>query len=167
MITGKSPERTVKGLPDSVLAAILAGHIGHDVETVTIGAKTSPTNKDEKQEFDALYALDAEGMAILSGGKIEAQTPKPTEGKDERTDEQKRLGACDHFNYGRLLSVRQNVRTDLEDRIAGPEKAIDKTVKANMDGGMFDSIEEAREFVIGKMLKAGRLPEGYTYPVKG
>lgn len=165
METKMTPTKTVKGLPEAILAAIVAGHVAHAIESVKIAAKTSPTGKDENQEFDALYALDAEGMALLSGGKIEAQTPKG-EGKDERTAEQKKLGACDHFNYGRLLTVRQQVRADLEARIEGPEKAIDKLVKTNVDGGMFDSESDAREAIIARWKEQGKLPADYAYPSK-
>lgn len=162
MTTNATPERTVKQLPENILKAIQDGHIDHQIEKVTISAKSSPTGKDEVQEFDALYALDVEGMAILCGGKMEPKTAAPAEGKDERTDEQKRLGACDHFNYGRLLSVRQQVRADLESRIEGPEKQIEKLVKANLAGGMFESEAEARDFVVAQLKRQGKIPADYT-----
>lgn len=165
MTTKVTPERTVKELPAAILQGIVDGHIDHSIETVKITAKSSPTNKDESQEFDALYALDAQGMAILCGGKIEPQTQAPTEGEDTRTEEQKRLGACDHFNYGRILSVRQNVRSALETRLEGPEKSIEKTVKANLVSGMFETEAEAREFVITRLKATGKLPADYG--VKG
>ena len=162
--TSAVPETTVAPIPPAILEGIVAGHISHDIEAVTIRAASSPTKKDESRKFDAFYALDLEGIAILSGGKLEAQTPAPESGKDERTDEQKRLGAADHFNYGRLLSVRQNERSKLESAIEGPEKQIDKTVKALIAGGMFDSEQDARSFVIGKMKAKDALPADYSYP---
>lgn len=162
MTTKQLPERTIKTLPEAIVAGILAGHIEHFIEKVTIKAATSPTKKDEAQEFDALYALDAEGMVILSGGKVEPKTAAPESGKDERTAEQKALGACDHFNYGRLLGIRQNVRTDLESTLEGPEKSIEKAVKANMAAGLFDTEQETREFVVAQMKKNGKLPADYT-----
>lgn len=163
-VTNAVPERTVKPLADAILQAIQAGHVSHDVEKVTISAKTSPTKKDESKEFDAFYALDAVGMSVLCGGKLVPQTAAPAEGKDTRTDEEKRLGACDHFNYGRILQVRQQVRAQLESEIEGPEKTIDKQVKALVAGGSFDSEQEAREFVVGQLKKKGAIPADYAYP---
>lgn len=162
-VTRELPAKTVKELPAAINDAIVAGHLSHEIETVTIRAASSPTKKDESREFDALYALDAEGMALLCGGKIEPQTAKPAEGDDNRTDEQKKLGACDHFNYGRILTVRQAVRSALETSLEGPEKAIAKLVKINMDGGMFDSEEEARNHVIARWKKDGKLPADYVW----
>lgn len=162
--TKVTPTETVNPIPPAILQGIVDGHISHDVESVTIRAASSPTKKDEVRKFDAFYALDLEGIAILSGGKLEAQTAAPEDGKDERTDDQKRLGAADHFNYGRLLSVRQTERAKLESAIEGPEKQIDKTVKALMAGQMFETEQEARAFVIGQMKKKGALPADYSYP---
>jgi hypothetical protein len=161
--TKAAPEKTVAPIPPAILEGIIAGHIAHDIESVTIRAASSPTKKDEVRPFDAFYALDLDGIVILSGGKLEAQTPTP-EGKDERTEEQKRLGAADNFYYGRLLSVRQQERAKLEASIEGPEKAIDKTVKALMTGGMFGTEQEAREFVIAKLKANGSLAADYSYP---
>lgn len=159
---GKAPERTIKTLPESILNGILAGHLGHQIEDVKISAKVSPTKKDEATEFDALYALTPEGMALLMGGKLEAQTPAPEDGKDERTDEQKRVGACDHFNYGRILSVRQAVRSNFETSLEGPEKSIAKQAKSLVDGGSFDNMDEAKAFVIDRLKKQGKLAADYA-----
>lgn len=161
MTTKTLPASTVRELPESFKEGILAGHIDHQIEEVKIAAKSSPTGKDEVDKFDAFYALDADGMAIICKGKIEPKTEKPFEGEDTRTDVQKLIGACDHFNYGFNLSQRQAARSALETRIEGPEKSIEKAVKANMAAGMFDTESETREFVIGRMKAQGKLPADY------
>ena len=167
LVTGTKPEKTVSQIPAAILEGILGRHIAHAIEEVTIKAKTSPTKKDEARPFDAFYALDAEGMLLLSGGKMEPATPAPAEGKDERTEEQKAYGACDHFNYGRLLNVRQVERGRLEASIEGPEKSIAKLVKAMIDGGLAESESEAREEVIGRLKKKGQLAPDYVWSGSG
>lgn len=162
-ITRALPEKSVAEIPAAVKQGILDGFISHQIEAVTITAKSSPTKKDETRQFDAFYALTIEGMAILSGGKFETQTPTP-EGKDDRTDEQKRYGACDHYNYGRLLNVRQSERSKLETSIEGPEKQITKNVKNLLAGGMADSEQAAREMAITRMKALGNLPADYVWP---
>lgn len=150
---------TVYGIPaDQLQAAIEGGHLEVVPETeVTIGAKTSPTGKDEAQPYTRLNALTVEGMAILMGGKIEPATPAPKEGKDERTDDQKRAGVADHFNYGLDLSVRQQIRGKLATELEGPNKTIDKTAKQLVEAGMHDTFEEARAAVVASR-KAKGLP---------
>lgn len=170
LTTKTQPERTVSQLPQPILDAIVAGHLGHDVEAVTIAAKTSPSQKDEKREFDALYALDADGMSLLCGGKLEPQTSKEDlekAGIKEGTDEFKaarRNGACDHFNYGRILTVRATVRKALEESLEGFEKSIMKLAKTNLEGGMADTIEEARDAIVARWIKAQKLPADYVFP---
>lgn len=163
LVTGTVPATTVGQIPASILEGIRERHIAHAIEEVTIKAKTSPTRKDESRAFDAFYALDAEGMMILCNGKIEPATPTPAEGKDERSDEQKAYGACDHFNYGRLLNVRQVERGRLEASIEGPEKSIAKLVKAMIDGGLAETETEAREEVIARLKKKGQLAPDYVW----
>lgn len=159
MTTKSLPSKTVETLPQAILDAIAAGHLDHTIAEVNISAKASPTKKDESRSFDSLMALDAEGMALLCSGKIETQTPKPAEGKDERTEFQKKLGACDHFNYGYDLRVRAQVRDALVTSIEGPEKTIEKLVKANV--AMFDTEAETREFVIARLKSKGTIPADY------
>jgi hypothetical protein len=170
ILTGKLPETTVEPLSKALADAILAKHIGHAVEEVTISAKVSGTGKDHKAPFDAFHALDADGMWLLSGGKIVPQTPLadlPKGLTDKQRDEAKRKGACDYFNYGRLLDIRAQVRGKLEDSIMGHEKAIDKQVRIMMDGNIFDTAEEAREHIIRQWKKGEnpRLPADYVYPL--
>jgi hypothetical protein len=126
---------------------------------VTIRAKSSPTKKDEVQPFLSYFAQNARGMSALCNGKIPPQTPKPAEGKDERSEEQKAVGACDYFNYGYDLDLRQPIRVSLEDSLAGPEKAIEKQVKSLVDGGLMTA-EEATTWVI-----AQRKIKGLPVPV--
>lgn len=163
LVTKANPAETVGQIPKAILDGILAGHVAHAVEEVTIKAKTSPTKKDESRKFDAFYALDAEGMMILCNGKIEPATPTPATGKDERSDAEKAYGACDHFNYGRLLNVRQVERGRLEASIEGPEKQIAKLVKQMVDGGLHENEGEAREEVIARLKKKGQLAPDYVW----
>jgi hypothetical protein len=147
----------VYGIPADVLSAAIEGKHLRVVENVevTIGAKSSPTGKDEAQPYAKLEALDAEGMAVLMGGKLEAATPAPTEGKDERTDDQKRSGAADHFNYGLDLNVRQQIRGKLATELEGPSKTIEKAAKALVEAGMHDTVDEARAAVIAQRKAKG------------
>jgi len=163
MITKAQPEKTVGTIPAAILEGILKGAVGHEIEEVKISAKTSPTHKDETRAFDAFYALDAEGMLILSGGKVAPSTPAPKEGKDERSDEERRTGACDHYNYGRLLQVRALERSRLETSIEGPEKTIIRLVKLGVEGGLYDNVTEGLETVIANMKKRGTIPADYEY----
>jgi hypothetical protein len=163
IVTGKAPEKTVKALPEAVIAAIVDKHLGHRIESIKISAKVSPTKKDETREFDALYALDALGMGLLMGGKIEAASEAEKDDTVEVAKAKAKLGACDHFNYGRILNVRQNVRTALESDLEGPEKAIAKQVKALVDGGTFDTNQEALEFVVGRMKAQNKLAADYVF----
>jgi len=170
LVTGVKPEKVIGQpgspgvIPANVLDGILGRHVAHAIEEVTIKAKTSPTKKDEARQFDAFYALDAEGMLLLSGGKMEPATPPPAGNeKDTRTDAEKAYGACDHFNYGRLLNVRQVERGRLEASIEGPEKQIAKLVKAMIDGGLSENESEAREEVITRLKKKGQLDPEYVW----
>lgn len=135
--------------PESIASAVEAKHLTMSVEKVTIGAKASPTGKDESLEYVKLSALDAEGMALLSDGKLEASTPAPAEdgAKDERTKEQKANGAADYFNYGFDLSVRQKVRAELAEQIEGPSKVIAKAAEQLVKAGLYDNVAEATEAV--------------------
>jgi hypothetical protein len=167
VITKELPKDTISAIPEPIREGILSGDIAHQIEEVKVSAKVSPTKKDEVRKFDAYYALTAQGMLILCGGKLEPQTDTksiPDDATDAQRKELRRKGACDHFNYGRLLEVRQVERGILEDSIMGHEKAIDKQVKLTMDGGLFDSDDEARAHVIKQWKKTGRLPEDYVYP---
>lgn len=145
----KSATATYGLSADVLAAAIEAGHLrAVGLENVTIGKKVSPTGKDESQAYEKLQAMDLEGMVILSLGKIEPATDKPEEpAKDERTDEQKKTGACDHFNYGQDLAIRQQLRGQLNGEIEGPSKVIAKTAEGLVKAGVFDSQEQAVAFV--------------------
>lgn len=142
---------------ETLRQAIEAGFIrpASDPAEVKIKKDTSPTGKDEVQPYAKLEAVTAEGMAILTGGKIEPATPAPKEGKDERTPEQKRDGACDHFNYGLDLQIRQTIRGKLATELEGPAKTIEKLAKALLENGWADTIEDARAQVIAKRVEKG------------
>ena len=140
---------------EAIRKGVASGDIIEDRKAkVTVRAKSSPTKKDEHQPYVAYFAKTGRGMALLCGGKVEPMTVKAEEGKDERTDAQKAAGACDYFNYGYDLDVRQPIRVKLEDSLAGPEKAIDKMVKQLVDGGLY-SEPEARAFVIERRKTQG------------
>jgi len=162
-VTNALPTRTIAKIPQVILDAIAAGHISHDIEQVTIRAAKSPTNRDETRDFDRLRALDVEGLAIMCNGKIEPALDKP-DGKDTRTEAEAALGVCDHFNYGHVLYVRASIRQDLVNALLGPEKNIEKLVKVNMDGGMYDTREEARAAVVARLKKQGKLDPTYDTP---
>ena len=139
--------RFVSTLPDAIMAAITSKDLRHEIGEVKISAKVSPTKKDEKTSYDALFPLTAQGMAVLCGGKLEAQTPRPTEGKDERSKEQRRKGAADYMGYGYDLERRAAVRGDLISGLEGPEKRDNAAAKALVASGAFESAEEALDFV--------------------
>jgi len=139
---------------DAIRKAVAEKHIAAVQSKVTIRAKSSPTKKDESQPYIAYFANDARGMSVLCGGKIEPAMVKPEEGKDERTGAQRAPGACDYFNYGFDLDVRQPIRIMLEDSLAGPERAIEKVVKSLVDGGLFGE-KDAREFVVSQRTARG------------
>lgn len=115
-------------LPEAYQKGIAEGHIVATYEEVEISDKASPTGKGVKREYIRCDALSAQGMSILNGGKIKPQTPKPAEGDDTRTEEEKQVGACDHHNYGRDLEVRRKIRLEMMDGLEGPEKAVKKSV---------------------------------------
>jgi hypothetical protein len=141
-------------VPEVFRNAITAGYLRLTEGEVKISAKSSPTNKDETRQYPKLEALTAEGMAILCGGKIEPATSAPDEGKDERTEDQKKAGACDYFNYGYDLTVRAKERAALESALEGPEKAIKKAVDALVANAGFTA-DEARAMVIAQRQKQG------------
>lgn len=149
-----SVEQLLARLSDSQKAGITAGHLRLTQGEVKISAKASPNGQEASREYAKLEALSAEGMAILCGGKIEPQTPKPEDGKDERTAAQKESGACDFFNYGYDLTVRATERAQLESTLEGPEKAIKKAVDALVTNSGFEP-EEARAIVIAQRQKKG------------
>jgi hypothetical protein len=136
-------------------AAVRDGHLRYSEETVTIAAKSNATGKDISTTYGRFFALDVEGMAILSNGKLDASTPKPEEGKDERSEDQKANGAADHFNYGRDLAIRQKVRAALAEQAEGPAKVIARAADQLVKAGVFETIEEATASI-----KASRKAKG-------
>ena len=147
---GAIPKFMVVTLPELILSAIKNGDVSHVVSSVKVAAKTSPTKKEESRSYDELRAQNAAGMAAICGGKLEINTPPPAEGEDERTKDEKRLGAANHFNYGYDLARRAKTRAKLMTDLEGPDKAIAKAVKALVDADMFDTEDEAREHVLAK-----------------
>ena len=140
---------------EAVATAVAEKHVVAEDGIVAISEKASPDGKAHERKYTRYVAVDARGMAALCGGKIEPSTAKPEgEAKDERTDEQKKPGACDYFNYGFDLDQRASVRASLMTELEGPEKAITKAVKALVDGGLFNETE-ARELVIRRRKENG------------
>lgn len=111
---------------DMIEAAIKAGHVVRVEDEVTISEKASPNGKKAVKAYEKLIAMNAQGMQALCAGKMVPATPKPAEGKDERTESQKAAGACDFFNYGFDLDVRASIRQELMASLEGPEKTIKK-----------------------------------------
>ena len=148
---GATPRHTVVNpLPQGIVDAIVASHISHTVSSVKVGAKSSPTKKEESASYDQLVAHNAQGMAALCGGKLDTATPAPEEGDDTRSKDDKRLGAADHFNYGYDLARRAKCRSTLVTRLEGPDKAIAKAVRSLIDADMFDNEDDAREHVLAR-----------------
>jgi hypothetical protein len=113
-------------LTDMQQKAISDGHVQHVQDEVKISEKASPTGKAASKTYDKLIAVDAQGMAALCEGKLVPATPKPADGPDTRTEEEKKAGACDYFNYGYDLDVRAGIRQELLASLEGPEKTIKK-----------------------------------------
>lgn len=114
---------------DMVEAAIKSNDVERFDDEVTISEKASPTGKEAKRAFINYRALTATGMAAMCGGKYDPMKPSPKKGeKDERTDVEKEYGACDYFNYGYDLELRQKARTALLSELEGPEKSVRKLV---------------------------------------
>lgn len=119
----------IGGFGAGVLAqAVKDADISAAWDEVSISDKASPTGKGAKKEYVRLEALTAKGMGLLTGGKFAPQTPKPAEGEDKRSDDEKRPGACDYFNYGYDLDRRAPIRQSIMSTLEGPEKAVKKAV---------------------------------------
>ena len=163
---------------DDVKAAIGAGDIKLAEKSVKISAKALKSqgipadavkaagltlNKDGDIEvaIQVPEAQNGKGMAALCAGKIQPATSKPTEGKDERTDEEKAIGVCDVFNYAVDLDVRAEVRQGIMAKLESPDKAIGKAVAALVAVGMPEAA--AAEIVLKQMRDAGRVSADYTY----
>jgi hypothetical protein len=136
-------------------AALKTGKI--PVETVK--ASGLPMNEDGDIVLPILIpeALNGKGMAALCNGKIEPQTPKPETGKDERTDAEKAIGACDRFNYAVDLEFRTPARAFIMGKLESPDKVIEKAAETLVAAGLFDSLEAARAHVV-EQRKAKGLP---------
>jgi hypothetical protein len=141
-------------LSPEIQKAIEEKNVAASTELVKISEKSSPNGKAAERPYVMLRALNARGMAVLCGGKLEPATDKPEEGDDTRTDDEKRPGAADYFNYGFDLDVRAKVRASLMSDLEGPEKAIKKAVDSLVaNTGMSET--DARDFVLAQRKKAG------------
>jgi hypothetical protein len=144
---------TFEQLPAELKAAVDAGDVSAIEDKVSISDKASPTGKGLERSYIRLGANTAKGMAVLNGGKINPASPKPEQGDDTRTDEQKANGACDYHNYGYDLDARAKIRAGMMTELEGPEKAINKAVKALVDAGMPE--DTARNIIVEQRRKAG------------
>lgn len=122
--------------PGELQAAVTAKDIAASFDEVSISDKASPTGKGAVKSYVRLEALTLKGQSVLCHGKTTPQTAKPAEGEDTRTDEQKRPGACDYFNYGFDLDVRAPIRQSLMNTLEGPEKAVKKAVAGLLAMGL-------------------------------
>lgn len=122
-------EDRVSKLGEKLQQSIRDGHVIPSIGAVLVGKDASPTKQAVFREYLKLDSQSGEGMRDIMNGKIKPATPKPAEGKDERTPDQKAAGACDMFNYGYDLDVRAKVRIDLIQSLEGPEKAIANMIK--------------------------------------
>jgi hypothetical protein len=140
---------------EEIAAAIEAGQIRNVGPTdLTISAKVTKT-KDETLVYEKLIALTYEGQAFLTGGKEEPALDLAEGAKDERTDEEKAKGACDHFNYGFDLEVKRILRGKLAELIEGPAKVIAKAAQNLIDNGIADDMETATAVVKAARAKKG------------
>jgi hypothetical protein len=138
-----------------ISAAIEAGKIRNVGPTdLTISAKVTKT-KDETLVYEKLIALNFEGQSFLTGGKEEPALDLAEGAKDERTEEEKAKGACDHFNYGFDLEVKRILRGKLAELIEGPAKVIAKSAQNLVDNGIAEDMESATA-----MVKAARAKKG-------
>lgn len=132
---------------DLIQKAISDGHVISYEDEVKVNAKNSPDGKDHVAKYTRYEAVNAKGMLALCNGKMAPKTPKPTDGEDKRTDQEKEPGAADFFNYGFDLDVRAQARAKMLSGLESPEKAIAKVVKSLVDAGIYTE-SEARDFVI-------------------
>jgi hypothetical protein len=62
--------------------------------------------------------------------------------------------------------IQANDRRKLNVAAEGPKRAIDDAVESLVDSKVYDTAEEAREFVIDRMKAKGTIPADYVYGVK-
>lgn len=142
-----------KDLVQELIAAALAdGSLVQ--ETAEVSAEDKASKKTGKKTFIRYVAMNVKGMAALCKGKIDAQTAKPKEGEDTRTDEQKAAGVCDYFNYAFDLNERARVRGQILTAIEGPDKQIEKAADVFVKA-MGWSKDKALEFVRAQRVEAG------------
>jgi hypothetical protein len=161
-------------LSDMAEAAIKAGDVREVGKVITVSAKALKTAKIPIETVKAaglptnaegdivlpvtmLEGVNGKGMAALFAGKIAPRDRAPEEGKDERTDEQKTRGACDPFNYALDLEFRQAGRAYIMGKLESPEKAIEKAAEALVAVGEYESVDEARAYIVERR-KAKGLP---------
>lgn len=118
------------------------------ITNVKIGDKTQKGEKGSKkyssiQPYEKLEAISDEGEVLLSGGKRENAVLRSKEKEDKRTEAEKQKGSRDHFNYGMDLEMKRIIRRDVEDDIAGPERAILSMAKIMFKKGKAKSLDAA------------------------
>lgn len=100
---------------------------------------TGPDGKEHVRKFDMERATTYEGALALCEGRI---GPKDKKGEA--------VTVLDLFNYGWDLNRRRAQRQALLAQIEGPEKAIEKGVKALIASGAFDNEADAKAFILAK-----------------
>lgn len=120
-----------------IKAGIEDGSIVEELKYVNVKA---PEGKaDVSQPYIKLVARTLDGAQAITG----------KEG-DEAIAE-----VCENFTYGWDLYVRSLVRSRAQTQMEGPEKAIDRAAADMVKAGMYDTIGEARAFVIERRKARG------------
>lgn len=112
-------------------SAIKDGHILATWSTVVVTAKVSPTGKAGSKPYVRLEAQNANGLAALFEGFINAAVPEDKLPDGISVEEKKKKttkGACDYANYGLDLERRAQIRQQLLSELEGPEKTVRKAV---------------------------------------
>jgi hypothetical protein len=133
-------------IPDRWREAIMAGDIMATIDSVKVDVK----NKKEpaRRIYVRLAGLTRAGCEAL----VDGRETKTADGN----------GFVDYFNYGFDLGVRGQERNKLMQSLEGPEKAIERSVKAMGIAGIPRAI--ALKMVVGQLIEQGELPADYVFP---
>jgi len=102
------------------------------------------------------------GSAVLTCAPPPAQKPPPAPEVCDNSKDDNGNGYVDFFNYGFDLGVRGQERNKLMQALEGPEKAIERSVKAMGIAGIPRTI--AIKLVVNQLIEQGELPADYVFP---
>ena len=137
----------VVNITDGIKAALEAGDIVTETATVKVNKVDVPYTK--------YVALTVAGALAFCSGRMEPEYEKDDKGEPKvdpetgkRVEKRGSLSVLGEFNYGADLGVRATVRQRYLATQEGPEKAIEKAVKAltalGMDEATARSVAEAQ-----------------------